>query len=575
MSHMHPLFRALLIAAIGGLGNPDLGWAADNEPPEGFVSLFDGKSLAGWTVPEGDNGHWKVVDGVIDYDAQSEAKGDKNLWSRREYEDFVLRVDWRLKETPYINPNVPYVLPDGSHAHDTHGKELHMALPDADSGVFLRGSGKYQANIFCWPIGSGELYGVRTDSKMPPEVRAAATPRTQADKPVGQWNRFEITVRGSTIKVVLNGKTVIPGAEIPGLPQRGRIALQHHGAKRDGKWVGPPSLVQFKNIYIKELKPIKKAQKWRALHLLGYGSDQDLELLGRQVPQLAELGVNVLILEVDYNFRFKSHPELRAGRDPITRQGARKFAALCRRHGIRVIPQFQCLGHQSWRQRTGPLLTTYPDLDLTPGAFPKNKGIYCREWDPLNPKVNRIVFPLLDEIIDAFQADALHVGMDEVFLLGSEKSPSTKGKDPAKVFAKAVNDLHRHLVKERQVEMLMWGDRLIDAKKFHWGEWEASKNGTAAAVDLIPKDIIICPWHYERSKAYPSIPMFLDKGFRVLPGGWRKLDASRALIEYCGKLDSPKLLGHLFTTWGAARKNTVAEFRPLVEGLKLLKPAGR
>jgi hypothetical protein len=149
---------------------------------------------------------------------------------------------------------VPYILPDGSHARDVHGKELHLTLPDADSGIYLRGSGRYQVNIWCWPIGSGEMYGIRTNAKNPPELRAAATPRTQADKPVGQWNRFEITARGHTVAVVLNGKTVIPGAEIPDLPARGRLALQHHGSKQDGKWNSPPSLLQFKNIYIKELK---------------------------------------------------------------------------------------------------------------------------------------------------------------------------------------------------------------------------------------------------------------------------------------------------------------------------------
>lgn len=322
-----------------------------------------------------------------------------------------------------------------------------------------------------------------------------------------------------------------------------------------------------------DAKKATKAEPWRALHLLNYNTDADLELLGRQIPKLAERGLNVLILEIDYHFQFTSHPELREGRAPITAEGAGKFAALWRKHGIRLIPQFQCLGHQSWKEHTGPLLTAYPELDLTPGAFPKNKGIYCREWDLLNPKVNAIVFKLIDEILDAFKADALHVGMDEVFLLGSDKSPSTRGKDPAKLFAKAVNDLHAHLVKERKVEMLMWADRLFDAKRFHWGEWEASKNGTAAAVDMIPKDIILCPWHYERMEAYPSIPLFVDKGFRVLPASWKKLDASRALIEFSLKQRSPKMLGHLFTTWGG-RKDSVADYPPLVEGMKLLKPSG-
>ena len=134
---------------------------------------------------------------------------------RGEFGDYILQVDWRIKETPYINRGVRYVLPDGTYARDTQGKELQLALPDADSGILLREAGKrvnwyYQVNIWCWPIGSGEMYGIRTDPNTSPELRAAVTPRTQADKPVGEWNHFEITVRGKTVTVALNGKTVLP-----------------------------------------------------------------------------------------------------------------------------------------------------------------------------------------------------------------------------------------------------------------------------------------------------------------------------------------------------------------------------
>jgi 3-keto-disaccharide hydrolase len=227
--------------------------AADNAPPSGFVALFNGRDFAGWKVPDGDNGHWKIVDGVIDYDAASEAKGDKSLWTEREFGDFVLHVDWRIKETPYVNPNVPYILPDGTHARDIRGKEMRLALPDSDSGVLLRGSGKNQINIWCWPIGSGEMYGYRMDAKQPPEVRAGATPRTQADKPVGEWNHYEITVRADRVTVLLNSKKVIDNAQMPGVAKTGPLGLQHHGGKRDGKWNSPPALMQFKNIFIKEL----------------------------------------------------------------------------------------------------------------------------------------------------------------------------------------------------------------------------------------------------------------------------------------------------------------------------------
>ena len=119
------------------------------------------------------------------------------------------------------------------------------------------------------------------------------------------------------------------------------------------------------------------AGQWRALHVLNYQSDAALEELAGQIPTLSEMGINVLILEVDYGFAYQSHPELRMGDKPITRAGARQFTQTCRTHGIRLIPQFACVGHQSWAKKTYTLLTVYPELDLTPGAFPENEGIYC------------------------------------------------------------------------------------------------------------------------------------------------------------------------------------------------------
>jgi hypothetical protein len=126
-------------------------------------------------------------------------------------------------------------------------------MPDSDSGIYLRGESKAQVNIWAWPVGSGEVYGYRTDDKMPASVRAGVTPKKMADRNIGDWNTFEITVGGNRLTVVLNGETVLDKAELPGLPPRGRIALQHHGSKKDGVWNSPPALVQFRNISIKEL----------------------------------------------------------------------------------------------------------------------------------------------------------------------------------------------------------------------------------------------------------------------------------------------------------------------------------
>lgn len=228
-------------------------YRADDRVPDGFKSLFNGQDFTGWKVPAGDNGHWKIIDGVIDYDAESEAQGNKSLWSENEYKDFVLLVDWRIKETPWENPRVPFILPSGLHKLNEKGEEITITVPDSDSGILYRGEKGDQANIWCWPIGSGEVYGFRMDEDMPLSVRRAVTPKTNADKNIGEWNRFKITLRDDFLTVELNGIEVIQDAYLPGLPQKGPVGLQHHGSKQDGKWVSPPSLVQFRRIYIKEL----------------------------------------------------------------------------------------------------------------------------------------------------------------------------------------------------------------------------------------------------------------------------------------------------------------------------------
>jgi len=219
-----------------------------NPPPEvvagtdqGFRSLYNGLDLRGWKQDPGHEGHWGAKDWILDYDGKSQAE-DKALWTEEEFGDFILIIDWR-QPAPTKYDNVPVVLPDGSEAADADGREVMVPVLDAgDSGIYLRGSTKSQLNIWNWPVGSGEIWGYRVDQSMPAEVRRSATPIQNADNKVGEWNRFEITAKGDRVTVVLNGKTVIDQARLPGIPKRGAIGLQHHGDR-----------IQFANIYIKEL----------------------------------------------------------------------------------------------------------------------------------------------------------------------------------------------------------------------------------------------------------------------------------------------------------------------------------
>lgn len=230
---------------------------ASAEPPagEGWVSLFDGQSLDGWTVPANGQDIWTVKDGVIDCEPRVGREGDMALWSNDEYGDFELYVEWRIKETKGLYP-VPTVLPDGTHKLDENGKEILTPTPNADSGVYLRGTPNAQVNIWCWPIGSGEVYGYRMNKDMPAAVRAGVTPKVCADKPVGEWNTFRITMKGDRLTVVLNDQKVLDNAQLPGVPETGKFALQHHGGYDEAKdeWNSASSLVQFRNISIKPIE---------------------------------------------------------------------------------------------------------------------------------------------------------------------------------------------------------------------------------------------------------------------------------------------------------------------------------
>ena len=156
------------------------------------------------------------------------------------------------------------VMPDGRNKRDANGREIDLTAPDSDSGLLPRGSSRAQFNIWCWPVGSGEMYDYRTDPKSPPALKAAVTPRMNADNDIGQWNTFELTVRGSDVTLSLNGKNVIPTVTLPDLPAEGPIGLQHHGGRTpDGGYSGIPALVQFRNIYIKELPKGGRAQNVR------------------------------------------------------------------------------------------------------------------------------------------------------------------------------------------------------------------------------------------------------------------------------------------------------------------------
>lgn len=186
----------------------------------GFVSLFDGKTLDGWT---GATKGYTAEDGKI----VCQEKGGGNLFTAKEYGDFDLRFEFKL--TPGANNGLGIRCPLTGAPH-LEGIEVQI-IDDS--------SEKYK-NIKEWQH-HGSIYGV--------------VPAKQGSlKPVGEWNQEEVIYRGSQVKVIVNGMTIvdadlakidkpIDGHEHPGLKRtQGHIGFLGHGAH-----------VEFRNIRIQDL----------------------------------------------------------------------------------------------------------------------------------------------------------------------------------------------------------------------------------------------------------------------------------------------------------------------------------
>jgi hypothetical protein len=289
----------------------------------------------------------------------------------------------------------------------------------------------------------------------------------------------------------------------------------------------------------------------RGIHM-GAPKTSDVPALVRFIREaMPKEGANTLVLEVNYRYRFTKRPEV-IDDDPLSRDHVKAIVAAARTSGVRVIPGINLVGHQSWEKKTFGLLRSHPEFDETPGKYPNNEGIYCRSYCPLHPQVHAVVFDLIDEILDAFEADTFHAGMDEVFLIADENCPRCQGRLPSYLFAGEVTAVRDHLARSGR-KLWIWGDRLLDGAETGTGKWEGSFNATWPSIDRIPKDVLICDWHYD--SAVPGAAYFAMEGFEVVSCPWRKPAVAEAqidLIRALGKANEPvasRVKGLLQTTW--------------------------
>ena len=276
--------------------------------------------------------------------------------------------------------------------------------------------------------------------------------------------------------------------------------------------------------------------------------------------ELAPRKVNHLVLKVNFHLEYTSRPEIRETKT-ISHKGVKQILEVCRKHQINLVPLVNCLGHQSWgadEKTIRALLKTYPDMEENPKAQINDSDFYCRSYCPLHPEVHNLIFDILKETIEVFEAKELHVGMDEVFVLGEDACERCSGKDKAKLFAGEVNTLNTFLRKQ-EVQMWMWGDRYLNGEETGLGKWQAAINGTHPAIDMVSKDIVICDWHYKISPH--TATYFAIKGFPVVSCSYhmptianQQLNEMNRLRDESSTEISKRMKGLMHTFWGSTNE---------------------
>jgi hypothetical protein len=214
MIHRFTRFRMIVVVLSCGVLLPVALAARPKKADDGFVPLFDGKTLAGW---KGDERLWKVEDGAIVGTSDGKLKHNTFLSLDKEFGDFALEASVKLEGG---NSGIQF----RSKQHDDFVVSGYQADFD-DSGMY-------------W----GMLYeekgrGILEQPK--PELLKKAGVKKD------DWNRYVITAHGDHITLELNGVKTVELVDPDGA-KRGIIALQLHA--------GPPMTVRVKDLRLKELK---------------------------------------------------------------------------------------------------------------------------------------------------------------------------------------------------------------------------------------------------------------------------------------------------------------------------------
>ncbi len=249
---------------------------------------------------------------------------------------------------------------------------------------------------------------------------------------------------------------------------------------------------------------------------------------------MARHKINTLVWECQ-RLGWKSHPEVWSEEYGMTLDDAQKVIDSARVNSVEIIPLVQSLSHSKWMFENNQHL-----------EFAENPS-RLDAYNPLHPGARKMVFEVYDEALKLFKPRTFHIGHDEVFF---RDRLDYLNRDPSRLTDVIMEDtriIHDWL-KERGVRTMLWSDMFL----YNDMGIDACNAPSAAEArrrrELLPKDSIICDWHYEQHQPerFRSLELFKSEGFDVIGCSWFRPPNITTLAEACGRFGA---LGFMKTTW--------------------------
>jgi Glycosyl hydrolase family 20, catalytic domain/Glycosyl hydrolase family 20, domain 2 len=288
-----------------------------------------------------------------------------------------------------------------------------------------------------------------------------------------------------------------------------------------------------------------------------------IELLKRQVDILYFLKYNaVLFMLKSYStpspFPFDSHPEI-GKKGATSKKDWLELANYIRRRGMKVIPIVNIWDDAGYilRVKKYQKLAIRPDLEASKLYFKINRGKSSRNMDPFNPMGAKLVFDLLEEVIDTMNLKEIHLGMDELHYDYMVPPANSRKRKPSDFVVESLR-LSSKFAKSKGVKLYMWADMLNpDHNGIH-----LDISGPEL-LNKLPKDIIMMDWDYRDNVPFPGLKMFKRAGFQTIGTSWYKPGNIAGMIRDVYKYSVEGFCG---TSWAS----TIPQALPTDE-LKKLK----